>query len=127
MDSFDRFCPSLANSIQEALNSEWISARIDAVFYPETSHYYGEYVPQVGASPRGFGPTLEAQEILRDMRDACHASGQPVWGQATFTLWLSGKFSLTFGYANCDENGDTRFNEEEFLEFKRQRFDRLTR
>lgn len=123
---FEEYCPRLAESVQATTGNDWSSAKIDAVFYPDASFYYGEYTPQSGGPARSFGATFEAQEIFREMRDACRAGGQPVWGQATFLLWSNGQFSLEFSYADCDENGDKHFDEEEYLAFESERFKRLT-
>ena len=45
----------------------------------------------------------------------------------SFELQSEGEFKMTWGYENCDENGDTRFDEEEYMRLDEQRRQRANR
>lgn len=48
-----------------------------------------------------------------------------MWGQVTFEIEADGTFEMQFGYENCDGNGDTIFDEEEYVRRVQERMKRL--
>jgi hypothetical protein len=100
----------IAESIQGAISEDWSTAKMDAVFYSDSITYLGEYVTPCGVL-KDFGTSRDGQRAFRELRQKFADAGKPLWGQACFELNANGKFDLKLGYINCDENGDTIFDE----------------
>jgi len=117
----------IAESIPQAIPEEWSTATMEVIFYPHSSTYVGEYTRKADGVPRDFETSHSAQRAFREIRKKFKEAGKPLWGRAWFELQPDGRFNMKWGYDNCDENGDTRFDKKE--EFKRheERHRRLTR
>lgn len=103
----------IANSMVDAIPDQWNAAKIEAVFYSDSSDYMGEYLTDSG-KVRSFEITTELSRAFREMRRKFKESSNSVWGQVSFELQSDGKFDLKWGYDNCDANGDTIWDEKEY-------------
>jgi hypothetical protein len=83
-------------------------------------------IPLLEQTLRDFGTIVRGERAFRELRRKFKETGKPLWGQASFELHSDGKFKMKWGYDNCDENGDTIFNEEEELKRSEERRKRLT-
>lgn len=126
IEGIETYYEQIGHSIQEMIPEAWTTARMDVIFYSDGSSYEGEYTRQADGKARAFGTTLIGERAFRELRKMFKDAGKPLWGQATFELHADGKFKMTWGYDNCDENGDTIFNEEEELKRVEERHKRLT-
>jgi len=115
----------IADAIVSAIPDQWNSARIDAVFYSDSSEYTGEYLTDSGIQ-KDFAVALESTRAFRELRRKFKEAGQPLWGQASFELNADGKFKMKWGYENCDENGDTVWDEAEWHRHQEERRQRLS-
>jgi hypothetical protein len=84
---------------------------MDAIFFSDSIKFFGEYTT-LDHRLKGFGTTRDGQRAFRELRQKFADAGQPLWGQATFEMNAEGKFKMNWGYEDCDENGDTIFDEE---------------
>src|SRR5262249_52738512 len=117
---------SIAESIHEAIMEPWNEAKMVAVFYADSITYFGEYTSAADGRLKDFGTLREAQRAFREIRKRFREAGKPLWGQATFELKSDGKFNIKWGYDNCDENGDTRFDDENYKKQDEERRKRLS-
>ncbi|MGL4462888.1 MAG: immunity protein YezG family protein [Planctomycetia bacterium] len=124
IEGADKFYQQIADEIALSISEPWVLAKIEAVFHPGNSEYLGDYFLPSGQA-MGFEVTLPAIRAFRELRRKFKGSGQSVWGQATFELEASGKFKMAWGYENCDENGDTIWNEDEWKRRHQERERRL--
>lgn len=116
----------IAQSMSEAIPEEWSSAKIEAIFYSDSITFEAEYIRRADGKVRSFATTLDGDRAFRELRKLFKSSGRQVWGRACFELQPDGKFNLKWGYDNCDENGDTVFDEEQELRRWEERRQRLT-
>lgn len=116
----------IANEMQDAIPVDWSSAVCEAIFFSDNIEFHGEYMPVKG-SPRSFKLSREITNAFQDLRQKFKDASKPLWGQAIFELNSDGKFNLRWGYDNCDENGNTIWNEEEWRRDQDERMTRLTR
>ena len=107
----ETFYDRIAYSIQGAIDENWTTATMDAIFFDDSITFFGEYTTSDGRV-MGFGTTRDGQRAFQELRQKFADSGKPLWGQATFEMNAEGKFTMNWGYENCDENGDTIFDEE---------------
>ena len=126
IEGIESLYQQIAEAIQEAIPEEWTSAKMEAIFYSDSSDYFGEYTNQADGKQRSFATAMVARRAFRELRKKFKASGKPLWGRACFELEPSGKFNLRFGYEDCDENGDTPFDGEKWLKRQEERRKRLT-
>ena len=115
----------LADAITDAIPVAWSSAKSEATFFSDNIEFSGEYMPVTG-SPRSFKVSREITNAFEELRQKFKEAGQPLWGQASFELQSDGKFNLKWGYDNCDANGDTIWNEDEWHRQKEERRIRLS-
>jgi hypothetical protein len=115
----------IADSVVEQLPVGWTSARVDAVFFADSSDYVGEYASSSGRSV-DFEITMEVTRGFKELRRKFKESGKPLWGQASFELHSDGKFNMKWGYNNCDENGNTIWDEQEWHRRQEERRNRLS-
>jgi hypothetical protein len=116
----------IAQSMVDAIPEEWSSARFEAIFFSGSSIYEAEYTRRSDGVVLSFQPTSAGSRALRQLRKKFKEAGKRLWGQARFELRPDGKFNMQWGYENCDDNGDTRFDEEAELQRSEQRRLRLT-
>ncbi len=116
----------IAESIQEAIPEEWATAKMEAIFYPGSSTYFGEYTRLADGRLRDFGTSRSGEQAFREIRKKFKEAGKKPWGQVAFELHSDGRFNMKLGYDGCDENGDTIFNEEEERKRHEERRNRLT-
>lgn len=116
----------IAQSMSEAIPEEWSSAKIEAIFYSDSITFEAEYIRRADGKVRTFATTLDGDRAFRELRKSFKSSGQPVWGSACFELQPDGKFNVKWGYDNCDGNGDTVFDNEQYLRRHEERRKRLT-
>jgi hypothetical protein len=117
---------TIAKSMIETIPEEWSSAQYDVIFFPDGSLYEAEYKRKADGVSRGFSPASEGARAFRRLRQLFREMGKPLWGRATFTLHPRGKFNISWGYDDCDENGDALFNEEQELQRHEKRRRRLS-
>ena len=126
IDGIELLYQQIAESIEEAIPEEWTTAKMEALFYPGSSTYFGEYRRKADGKCRDFGTTRAGERAFRELRRTFRDAGKPLWGQACFELHSDGKFNMQWGYDNCDENGDMIFNEEQEIARHEERHKRLT-
>lgn len=120
------FYQEIAKSIEDAVPEEWTSAKMEAIFYPDSSTYFGEYVRKADGKLRDFGTTGLGERAFREIRKKFKDVGKKPWGRAAFELFPDGRFNMEFGYDSCDRNGDTLFNEDEEVRRLKERHRRLS-
>jgi len=125
IEGIEEIYQRLADAMNKAITADWSSARSEAIFYPDNIEFNGEYMPVKG-SPRSFKVSREMTNLFEDLRQKFKDAGKPLWGQAIFELNSDGKFNLKWGYDNCDENGNTIWNEEEWRRREEESRKRLT-
>lgn len=125
IEGIEEIYQRIAGALVDVLPDKWRVARIQAVFFPESSEYHGEYVTESGEE-QDCEVTMEASRAFRDLRRKFKDAGQPLWGQAHFELFPTGKFNMKWGYENCDKNGDTIWNEDEWHRQLEERRNRLS-
>jgi hypothetical protein len=113
IDGIEALYQQIADSIVEAIPEPWITARVEAIFFADSITFETEYTREAGGLT-SFATLLHGDRAFRELRRKFKEAGQPVWGQACFALNADGKFNMTLGYDNCDENGNTVFNETEW-------------
>lgn len=126
IEGIERFYQQIADSIQDAIPEEWDAAKMEAIFFPGSSTYFGEYVRKADGKARDFPTSPAAESAFREIRRGFKKAGKKAWGQATFELYPDGRFNMAWGYENCNENGDTRFDEKEEMRRHEARRKRLT-
>ena len=107
----EEYYQQIAELIVEAIEEDWEQAKIDIIFFSGMIASYGEFISSDGKL-RDFQTSWNIQRTFMELRAKFKESGKPVWGQATFEITSDGKFSMKWGYENCDANGDTVFDEE---------------
>ena len=125
IDGLEPFYQRIAESIQAAVRGQWTSARMDAIFYDDSILYFGEYLSATDGLPRDFETSSAAERAFEAIRRRFKETGQPLWGQACFVLQSDGKFNVKWGYENCDEQGNTKFDEAEYHRIHEERRSRL--
>ncbi|MEW4565736.1 immunity protein YezG family protein [Bremerella sp. JC770] len=114
----------IANGIVECIPYEWEDALVTAIVYPESISFEGEFRTTAGEI-RSLSVSMELNRAFRELREKFEAAGQPLWGQATFVLDSRGKFEMKWGYENCDENGDTIWDADQWRRRQEERDKRL--
>lgn len=115
----------IADGAVEAVPCPWTSASIGAIFYADNSDYMGDFVtPEGGVG--GFVLSMEMILAFGEIRDRLREAGKPVWGQARMELTPDGKFSLKWGYENCDADGNTIWDADAWTRRQEERQNRLT-
>ena len=99
---------------------------MEAIFYSGSSTYLGEYTRKADGKLRSFATASSGERGFRELRKKFKQAGKPLWGSACFEMQSSGRFNMKFGYEDCDENGDTRFDADEELKRAEARHKRLT-
>ena len=112
IQGIEDYYEKLATEIENSIDDEWTSAELEAVFFSDSSTYLGEYHGKEDGKLASFEVPLSTVRIFRELRTLVRESGKPVWGGVVFSLINSGKFTMNWNYENCDENGDTIFDEE---------------
>lgn len=126
IEGIETLFQQIADSMIDAIPDSWSEARFEAIFYPDSSTYEAEYVRRSDGRARSFQPTSSGSRAFRQIRALFQQAGKPVWGQACFELRVDGTFGMTWGYENCDGDGNTRFDEVEELRRHEERHRRLT-
>ncbi len=116
----------IAEAIDEAIPEAWSIAIMEGIFYSDGSTYFGEHVRKADLKSIDFGTPANAELAFRDVRRKFKESAKKVWGRAAFELHSDGKFDMKWSYDNCDENGDTIFDEDEELKRHEERRKRLS-
>lgn len=116
----------IADSIQESIPDEWTTAKMEALFFPESITYIGEYVRSADAKERDFRTGRIAERAFRDIRRRFKDAGKTLWGRAVFELHSDGHFKMDWLYDGCDANGDMIFDEARELKRHEERHRRLT-
>ena len=125
IEGIESIYQNLADAITSSVPVAWSSARSEATFFSDNIEFSGEYVP-VSGSPRSFKVSREIMKAFDELRRKFKEAGQPLWGQVTFELTAEGKFNLKWVYDNCDANGDTIWDEQEWHCRKEERRIRLS-
>lgn len=98
---------------------------MDAIFYDDSILYLGEYVSKADGLLRGFETGRDGERAFKELRKRFKEARQPLWGQASFELQSDGTFNMKWGYENCDEHGNTKFDEKEYHRIHEERRRRL--
>lgn len=109
----ESFYNRIAAAIVDAIAEPWLNASIEVTFYPESSSCSAEYRRPDGKL-RSVGLQMDGVRAFRELRRKFKECGKPLWGQATFYIEPSGRFNMKWGYENLDENGNTRFDADEW-------------
>jgi hypothetical protein len=125
IDGIEAIYQRIADARVKAIPLRWVSARSEATFFSDSIDFSGEYIPTKG-SPRSFKVGREITNAFEELRQRFKEAGKPLWGQAIFELQSDGKFNMKWGYDNCDENGDTIWNQEKWSRLQEERRLRLT-
>lgn len=125
IDGIEAIYQRIADALVARLPDDWKSARVDAVFFSDSSDYMGEYVSSSARSV-DFEITMEVTRAFKELRRKFKESGKPVWGQASLELQSDGQFNMKLGYDNCDENGNMIWNEQEWYRHLEERRNRLS-
>jgi hypothetical protein len=115
----------IAQSMVQAIPEDWSSAKFEAIFFDNASVFEAEYTRKDG-KVRDFLPLSSGPDALERLRELFKEAGKQLWGQVCFELRPNGQFNITFGYDNCDANGDTIFDEDQEVERSEARRRRLT-
>lgn len=126
IEGIETYYQRIADGIVDGIPEDWRHARVEVVFYSECSDYDGEYTTDDGKE-RSFEVSDDACLAFRQLRKKFNESGKRVWGQATFELNADGSFNMKWGYDNCEENGDTIWDADEWSRKQNERRSRLTR
>ena len=125
IEGIETLYQQIADSTEDAIPEPWSVATVEAIFYSDSIDFEAEYTRETGGVG-SFATTLEGDRAFRSLRKQFKEAGHPVWGQARFELRADGKFDMTFGYDDCDENGDTIFDAEKWHQRQEERRKRLT-
>jgi hypothetical protein len=123
--SIEAIYQQIAESIVEAINEPWSKAKVEAIFFADSITFEAEYT-RIAGGVASFPTLLKGDRAFRELRNKFKAAGKPVWGQACFELEANGKFDMKWGYDNCDENGNTVFDEDEWARRHEERRVRLS-
>jgi len=126
IEGLEQLYERIAKLIQEAIPEDWAMAKLEAVFYSDMSECIGEYTRASDGAARSFATGLAGQRAFRELRQRFKEAGQPLWGGAVFELSPDGKFNVKWIYDNCDEHGDTLWNEVDWRRRQEDRHRRLT-
>ncbi len=121
----EEFYHVIADSISDAIREPWSLAKVEAIFFPDSITFEAEYTSVTGKI-RSFATSLASDRAFRELRRRFKDAKQPVWGQALFELHPDGKFTMKWGYENCDENGDTIWDEKAWSQRHDERHRRLS-
>jgi len=113
----------VAEEIEDALPGPWQHATIDGVYYPESEEFNGEFLNQSGEL-ECFRISIKVMKTFRQLREKFKKAGHRVWGQVSFRLYPDGTFNVKWGYDNCDENGTTIWDPDEWSRQQDERRDR---
>lgn len=104
----------ITSSVVSAISEEWLSAKIEAIFYPGMSVYFGEYCRKSDGIARSLeGDARDGAKAIRELRRKFKEAGRPLWGKFLLELSRDGKFNVNLDYEKCDANGDAFYDEEE--------------
>ncbi|HWE95791.1 MAG TPA: immunity protein YezG family protein [Tepidisphaeraceae bacterium] len=120
IEGIEPFYQQIGESIQGAISEPWQRAAVEAIFFPQSSKYLGEYFTAENAPPKGFPVDLKVIQSFRGLRELFKNAGKPLWCRARFELHSDGKFTMNWGYDDCDENGFAPFDEAKESERMRQ-------
>lgn len=127
IDGIEQLYGRIAESIQNAIPEEWETAEMEAVFYPNSISYLGEYTRLSDGIARGFTIDLPGQRAFRELRQLFNDAGKPLWGRVCFQLTSVGKFKLQWGYEGCDSDGYAVVDEDAEVRKIEERQKRLSR
>lgn len=126
IDGIEPYYRRIAASMTEALPRGWSAASFEARFFPDHSVYDAEYTRKDGGA-RSLDATSDGPRAFRELRALFKTAGRPLWGRARFELRPDGTFHMTWGYDDCDAEGNCRFDEDEEVKRQEERFHRLTK
>ncbi len=127
IEGIEQLYSRIAESIQNGIPEEWATAEVEAVFYPNSISYFGEYTRISDGIARGFKIDLPCQRAFRELRQLFHDAGKPLWGSVCFQLTSVGRFKLHWGYEDCDSDGYAVFDEDAEVRKVEERQKRLSR
>src|SRR5215208_3561139 len=102
----------IAESMAERIFEPWVTAWMDAIFFPGSMFYSAEYAAPEGGKHKSFATDIVAERAFEQIRESFKRAGKPLWGRARFELHANGKFKMDFAYDDCDEKGFAKFDEE---------------
>ena len=114
IDGIEPCYKQIAQSITDAISEAWTTAKVTAVFYSDSISFYAEYAREADGVIRSFALDMPGTRAFRQVRRLFKDAGQPLWGKAHFVLEENGRFNMNWSYDNCDEHGDTLWDEEEW-------------
>jgi hypothetical protein len=126
IEGIEGYYQAIATSMLGAIPEDWTAASFQAIFYPTGSVYEAEYVRKSDGRARSFQPGSGGGRAVGGERKTIQGTGNPLWGKARFDLSPDGSFTMTWGYDNCDTEGNTLFDADEELRRHEARRIRLT-
>ena len=126
IEGIEELYTHIGNDIVDAIPENWTTAKVESIFYPDTSLYFGEYVRSIDGIARSLSFDSNIDRVFRQLRSKFKEAGHPLWGRACFEIHADGKFNMKWDYDDCDENGDARYDEEEESKRYHQRHKRLS-
>lgn len=120
IDGIEQFYQQIAEAVAESIHEPWQTATVEAVFFPESITFVGEYSAENGSHPTGFEVGLKLIRAFRGLRELFRSTGKPVWCRAKFEMSCDGKFKMNWGYDGCDKDGFAPFDEEQEAERMKQ-------
>ena len=107
----------IADSMVAAIPEEWSTARVEAIYFSDSSVYEAEYTRKADGVPRDFETPeqcLDAFDVRRD-NDLSTPDSRCGGGPCLNSNQVDGTFRVKWGYDDCDANGDTIFDEDQEL------------
>jgi hypothetical protein len=126
IDGIEAYYQRIADSMTEALPKGWAVAHFEVIFFPDHSVYEAEYLRKDGLA-RSFEPSEDGPRAFRELRALFKNAGRLLWGRAIFELRTDGTFDMKWGYEDCDADGNCRFDVDEEVRRREERFHRLTK
>ncbi len=127
IEGIEQFYQEVADSIQDAIPEEWVTARMEGVFYRDSILYLGEYTRKADGVARSFTTNEQGRSAFKGIRELFENAEQSLWGRAIFELNAEGKFDMKLVYDDCDEDGYAIYDEERESKEIEERHRRLTR
>lgn len=125
IEGIEPYFQRIANSLTETLPKGWTVAYFEAIFYPASSVYEAEYIRKDGVA-RSVEVTRDGPRAFRELRALFKKAGRSLWGRARFELRPDGTFNMTWGYEDCDADGNCHFDEDAEVRREEERHNRLT-
>ena len=119
IEGIETYYQRIGESISEFMPEDWVTARINSVFYAGHRRYDGEYIDHQGGL-HSLEVPRHAVDAFEELHELFTRSGTRIWCSAQFELQSDGQFKMGWGYDNCDENGFATFDEAEERKWRKE-------